>query len=87
MTGLDAVNEAEVTEALRRLTAGRTTFLISHDPATVADADVVVRLQAGRVVARGRPEEVLGRRGRVVHLPGTGDTEGRSERTRRADAG
>lgn len=87
MTGLDAANEAEVTEALRRLTAGRTTFLISHDPATVADADVVVRLQAGRVVARGRPEEVLGRRGRVVHLPSTGNTKGQSRRIRRADAG
>ncbi|MBW3611542.1 MAG: ABC transporter ATP-binding protein/permease [Actinobacteria bacterium] len=87
MTGLDAANEAEVTEALRRLTAGRTTFLISHDPATVADADVVVRLQAGRVVARGRPEEVLGRRGRVVHLPRTEGTDAHPGRFKRADAG
>ncbi|HEV2809675.1 MAG TPA: ABC transporter ATP-binding protein [Acidimicrobiales bacterium] len=87
MTGLDAANEAEVTEALRRLTTGRTTFLISHDPATVADADVVVRLQAGRVVARGRPEEVLGRRGRVVCLPSAGGAEARPGRISRADAG
>ncbi|CAN5210759.1 ABC transporter ATP-binding protein [soil metagenome] len=87
MTGLDAANEAEVTEALRRLTAGRTTFLISHDPATIADADVVVHLQAGRVVARGRPQEVLGKRGRVVHLPGPRNTARRAARVERADAG
>ncbi|CAN5312863.1 ABC transporter ATP-binding protein [soil metagenome] len=59
--GLDGDNEREVLEALRRLTAGRTTFIISHDSAPVADADVVVRLERGRVVTVGLPEDGFGR--------------------------
>ena len=31
MTGLDADTESEVARALDRLTAGRTTFVITHD--------------------------------------------------------
>jgi ATP-binding cassette subfamily B protein len=92
MTGLDTENEAEVTDALRRLTSGRTTFVIAHDPEAVADADLVVQLRAGRVVAQGRPEEVLPKRGRLVPLPRPGGTARtapgvRSGRTERADAG
>lgn len=64
MAGLDRTNETEVADALRRLTRGRTTFVIAHDDAAVADADLVVHLKAGRVVAQGPPEDVLG-------LPGT----------------
>lgn len=93
MTGLDAENEAEVTDALRHLTAGRTTFVIAHDPESVADADLVVRLEAGRVVAQGTPEEVLGAPGRLVPLPRLTDVTRassratRATRTPRADAG
>lgn len=58
--GLDDDNEREVLAALRRLTAGRTTFVISHDPNAVADVDVVVCLEQGRVARIGRPAEILG---------------------------
>jgi ATP-binding cassette subfamily B protein len=60
MAGLDRDNEEVVSDALRRLTAGRTTFVVAHDHAAVADADLVVRVEGGRIVAQGRPEEVLG---------------------------
>ena len=68
MAGLDGANEAEVGEALRRLTEGRTTFVIAHDLASVLDADHVVHLENGRVVAQGPPQDVLHRRGRHVSL-------------------
>ena len=58
-TGLDGDNEQEVTDALRRLTRGRTTFVISHDPHAVADADVVLRIEAGQLTAFGSPGDVL----------------------------
>lgn len=44
LTGLDGATAAEVKAALDRLTAGRTTFVITHDLAHAADADRVVRL-------------------------------------------
>ena len=52
-TGLDAENQRHVTEALARLCAGRTTFLVTHDPALAATADRVVRLEDGRIVMQG----------------------------------
>ena len=48
-TGLDVQNERAVVQALERLTAGRTTFVITHDLELAAAADVVLRLDGGRV--------------------------------------
>jgi ATP-binding cassette subfamily B protein len=50
ITGLDVTTGARVLEALDRLTRGRTTFVISHDPDAVRDCDLVVRVHQGRVV-------------------------------------
>lgn len=58
-TGLDQGNEREVAEALRRLTAGRTTFVISHDPSAVIDADIVLRLDGGLLTACAVPGDVV----------------------------
>ncbi len=68
MAGLDGANEAAVGEALRRLTAGCTTFVIAHDLAAVRDADLVVALEDGRVVAQGPPGDVLDLSGRFITL-------------------
>ena len=58
-TGLDGDNEQAVADALRRLTRGRTTFVISHDPHAVADADVMLRIEAGQLTGFGSPDVVL----------------------------
>jgi ATP-binding cassette subfamily B protein len=55
ITGLDVTTGARVLEALDRLTRGRTTFVISHDPQAVRDCDLVVRVHEGRVVEVTRP--------------------------------
>jgi len=59
MTGLDPETEGEVAAALARLTAGRTTFVITHDLSSVRDVDRVVWLEDGRVLRSGPPHEVL----------------------------
>ncbi|HEY9291679.1 MAG TPA: ABC transporter ATP-binding protein [Microlunatus sp.] len=59
LTGLDPDTEAEVVAALDRLTAGRTTLLITHDVEVAADADRVIRIEDGMVVADGSPDLVL----------------------------
>ncbi|WNV76030.1 ABC transporter ATP-binding protein [Geodermatophilus sp. DSM 44513] len=59
MTGLDPETEGEVAAALARLTAGRTTFVVTHDLAAARDADQVVWLADGRVQRAGHPDEVL----------------------------
>jgi len=53
MTGLDVESEAKVREALDRLMAGKTCILITHDLPSIADADVVLVLEEGRIIETG----------------------------------
>jgi len=62
---LDAESEYLVQQALERLMAGRTTFIIAHRFATVQRADLVVVLDRGHIVESGPPKELLGRPGSV----------------------
>jgi ATP-binding cassette subfamily B protein len=59
MTGLDVESEARIQEALDRLMVGRTSFLITHDLHAVANADLVLLLEGGRVVEQGHHAELL----------------------------
>ncbi|MCU0551430.1 MAG: ABC transporter ATP-binding protein/permease [Leptolyngbya sp. Prado105] len=58
-TGLDKANEQEVTDALERLSVGRTTFLIVHDLELAARADFVFYMERGRLVERGTHEALM----------------------------
>jgi ATP-binding cassette subfamily B protein len=58
-TGLDAASGQRVLAPLRRLMAGRTTIIISHDLLTVTDADAIIVLEAGAVSAVGTHEQLL----------------------------
>jgi len=56
---LDARNEASLKAALDVASEGRTTLVIAHRLATVVDADQIVVLDGGRVLARGTHHELL----------------------------
>jgi ATP-binding cassette subfamily B protein len=53
MTGLDKKNERAVLESLDRLDCGRTTFHITHDLRHATGADLIVYMEAGRILERG----------------------------------
>jgi ATP-binding cassette, subfamily B, heavy metal transporter len=58
-SALDTSNEQAIQEALRRLAAGRTTLVIAHRLSTIVDADQILVMDDGRVIERGRHEELL----------------------------
>ena len=59
-TDLDPVGRAEVLHTLAALRAeGLTLVVIDHDPSAAADADVLLLLHEGRVVACASPDRVL----------------------------
>ena len=57
-SALDGETEGRIKRALDRLRAGRTTFVIAHRLSTVADADRILVLEAGRIVEQGRFAEL-----------------------------
>jgi len=67
-TGLDAIAAQRVIEPLRRLMAGRTTILISHDLRLAMDADEVVVLEHGRIAQRGRHSQLVATPGTYADL-------------------
>ena len=58
-SALDAESEAVVQEALERLMEGRTTLVVAHRLSTVIGADRICVLDGGKVVERGRHEELM----------------------------
>ena len=58
-SALDTESEKIVQEALDRLTATRTTIAIAHRLSTIKNADEICVMHEGRIVERGRHEELL----------------------------
>jgi subfamily B ATP-binding cassette protein MsbA len=58
-SSLDAASEALVQAGLAELKAGRTTLVIAHRLSTVRTADLIVVLEAGRVVEQGTHDQLV----------------------------
>ena len=58
-SSLDSESEALIQDGLRRLRAGRTTFVIAHRLSTIRSADLILVLDGGRIVERGTHAELL----------------------------
>ncbi len=67
-SALDSQAEALVQRALERLARDRTTLVIAHRLATIADADHIVVMDRGEVVETGRHEELVAANGLYAAL-------------------
>lgn len=67
-SALDTESERLVQEAVDRLLAGRTVFVIAHRLSTVVHADTILVLEHGVIVERGTHSKLLAERGAYFRL-------------------
>lgn len=65
---LDTTSEAAVQEALGEALEGRTAIVIAHRLSTIQAADEILVMEDGRIVERGRHDDLLARGGRYAAL-------------------
>ncbi len=67
-SSLDSESELEVQKALENLMEGRTTLVIAHRLSTIKNADLIVALANGRILEKGRHEDLLRENGEYRRL-------------------
>lgn len=58
-SAIDAMTEGRVQRALEKLLQGRTSFVVAHRLSTIRAADQILVLRHGRIVERGRHDEII----------------------------
>ena len=74
-SALDNETELKIKRALDALARDRTTFVIAHRLSTVRNADVILYLEAGRILERGRFDELVAAGGRFAALVAAGELD------------
>ena len=67
-SSIDTITEHLIQEAIEKLMEGRTSFVIAHRLSTIRSADVILVVNSGKIVERGRHEELLAKRGYYYNL-------------------
>ena len=67
-SSIDTRTEQLVERGMNQLMEGRTVFVIAHRLSTVRNSDMILVLEHGEVIERGRHEELLALKGRYYQL-------------------
>ncbi len=67
-SSLDTESETLIQESLQQLLQGRTTLVIAHRLSTIQRADLILVVEDGEIVERGRHAELMAREGRYHKL-------------------
>jgi ATP-binding cassette subfamily B multidrug efflux pump len=68
LSAVDTYTEEEILSRLRQVMRQRTSIIVSHRISTVRDADQILVVDGGRIVERGRHEELITRDGYYADL-------------------
>jgi ATP-binding cassette subfamily B protein len=75
-SALDTKTEREIQNSLGEVSRGRTTLMIAHRLSTVVEADQILVMDQGRIVERGRHDELLTLGGRYAEMWARQQAEG-----------
>jgi ATP-binding cassette subfamily B protein len=67
-SSVDTRTEVLIQQAMARLRHGRTSFVIAHRLSTIRNADIIVVMNAGRIVEQGSHAELLAKKGFYADL-------------------
>ncbi|WP_297335304.1 ABC transporter ATP-binding protein [Algoriphagus sp.] len=67
-SNLDTESETLIQASLKELMKGRTTFVIAHRLSTIRQADQILVIEQGKVVERGKHEDLIAKQGRYFQL-------------------
>jgi subfamily B ATP-binding cassette protein MsbA len=67
-SSLDTESEALIQKSLNDLLSGRTTIVIAHRLSTIQRADLILVIESGEIVERGKHEELMAMEGRYHQL-------------------
>lgn len=67
-SSIDSATELTVTEALDNLMAGSTSIVIAHRLSTIKNSDVIMVMDAGRIIERGNHESLMEKKGTYYQL-------------------
>ncbi len=67
-SSIDTRTEKKISDAFQKLMEGRTSFIVAHRLSTIIHADLILVMENGRVVERGKHAELLQRGGAYAEL-------------------
>ena len=62
-SSIDTRTEIKVQKAFAQMMEGRTSFIVAHRLSTIREADVILVMRDGKIVEKGKHEELLGMNG------------------------
>ncbi|MGJ9458775.1 ABC transporter ATP-binding protein [Oceanobacillus sp. CF4.6] len=67
-SNIDTITELKIQDALERLMAGRTSFVIAHRLNTIQEANTIIMLEHGEIIEKGNHEQLIKQKGQYYQL-------------------